>query len=111
MPSQSPTPIQPLFLYVYDIPIIVLDRPNPLGRHVYGPNISSEFIDDLYQKTIDNGAEGGKLLGAGGGGFLAIFAKPERHKSIKTALSNLVHVPFAFDTGGSTVCVYEPQGF
>jgi D-glycero-alpha-D-manno-heptose-7-phosphate kinase len=74
-------------------------------------NISSEFIDGLYQKALDNGAVGGKLLGAGGGGFLAIFAKPEKHKGIRTALSNLVHVPFSFDTDGSTVCVNEPQGF
>ncbi len=74
-------------------------------------NISSDFIDDLYQKTIENGAVGGKLLGAGGGGFLAIFAKPEKHEAIKTALSHLVHVPFSFETGGSTICVYEPQGF
>lgn len=73
-------------------------------------SISNELIDDLYQMAIDNGAFGGKLLGAGGGGFLAIFANPERHKDIKTALSDLVHVPFLFETNGSTVCVNEPQG-
>jgi D-glycero-alpha-D-manno-heptose-7-phosphate kinase len=64
----------------------------------------------LYQTAIDNGAIGGKLLGAGGGGFLAIFAKPERHNDIKIALSDLVHVPFLFETNGSIVCVNEPQG-
>ena len=73
-------------------------------------NISTELIDNLYQTAIDSGAIGGKLLGAGGGGFLAIFAKPERHKDIKRALSHLVHVPFLFDINGSTVCVNEPQG-
>ena len=72
--------------------------------------ISTEFIDHLYQTAIDNGAIGGKLLGAGGGGFLAIFATPERHNDIKVALSNLVHVPFLFETNGSTICVNEPQG-
>ena len=73
-------------------------------------SISNELIDDLYQMAIDNGAFGGKLLGAGGGGFLAIFANPERHKDIKRALSSFVHVPFLFETNGSTVCVNEPQG-
>ncbi len=72
--------------------------------------ISTEFIDHLYQTAIDNGAKGGKLLGAGGGGFLALFAEPERHNDIKEALSDIVHVPFLFETNGSTVCVNEPQG-
>lgn len=74
-------------------------------------NISNDFIDDIYKTAKDNGAIGGKLMGAGGGGFMALFAPPDRHEHIRNALSNFVHVPFKFEQQGSTVCVYEPQGF
>lgn len=74
-------------------------------------NISTDLIDDMYTTATNNGALGGKLLGAGGGGFIAFFAPPERHEKIKRALSSYIHVPFRFDNDGSTVCVYEPNGF
>lgn len=73
-------------------------------------NISTNLIDCIYQTARENGALGGKLLGAGGGGFILVFASPERHGKIIEALPNLVHVPFKFETEGSTVCVYEPNG-
>ncbi len=74
-------------------------------------NISTNLLDSIYQTARENGALGGKVLGAGGGGFMVIFAPPEEHAKIKHALSHLVHVPFKFETGGSTVCMYEPNGF
>jgi D-glycero-alpha-D-manno-heptose-7-phosphate kinase len=74
-------------------------------------HISTDLIDDIYTTAIDSGALGGKLLGAGGGGFLAFFAPPERHEKIKRSLSSYIHVPFSFENNGSTVCVYEPNGF
>jgi D-glycero-alpha-D-manno-heptose-7-phosphate kinase len=60
--------------------------------------------------AIEAGAIGGKILGAGGGGFLLIFAKPENHQKIKDKLKDLVYVPFAFETDGSKVVLYQPNG-
>ena len=51
-----------------------------------------------------------KILGAGGGGFLLLFAKPEDHSDIRQALNDLVHVPFEFENSGSKVVMYQPEG-
>jgi D-glycero-alpha-D-manno-heptose-7-phosphate kinase len=67
------------------------------------------LIDSLYETVKNEGAYGGKVSGAGGGGFLLVFAKPEFHKKIKTALNNLIHVPFEFENTGSRVILYQPQ--
>ena len=56
------------------------------------------------------GAIGGKILGAGGGGFLLLFARPEHHAAIRERLGRLVHVPFDFDDSGSRVVLYQPNG-
>jgi D-glycero-alpha-D-manno-heptose-7-phosphate kinase len=71
--------------------------------------VSTPEIDAIYDAAIKAGATGGKLLGAGGGGFLLVFAKPECHKKIKIALNNLIHVPFEFENTGSRVILYQPQ--
>lgn len=71
--------------------------------------ISNLEIDDMYNKAINAGAIGGKLLGAGGGGFMLFFVKPENQKSVKDALKNYLHIPFSFDFGGSEIIVYEPN--
>ena len=63
----------------------------------------------MYAAAIDQGAMGGKLLGAGGGGFLLIFAAKENHKTIIGKLKNLLHVPMKFERSGSRVLVYEPH--
>ena len=73
-------------------------------------NISNKFIDDAYEAAIAKGALGGKIMGAGGGGFLIFFATPDKQEAIKAALSSLVYVPFEFEYAGSAVCVYEPNG-
>jgi len=72
--------------------------------------VSTLEIDSIYQSAMDAGAIGGKILGAGGGGFLLIFAKPERHAAIREKLSKLVHVPFDFEDSGSRVVLYHPNG-
>nr|WP_243846241.1 hypothetical protein [Rhizomicrobium palustre] len=69
--------------------------------------ISSSVIDDWYQKGLDAGALGGKLLGAGAGGFLLFYAAPERHDGIKKALSELSFVPFRLDREGSKIVFRE----
>jgi D-glycero-alpha-D-manno-heptose-7-phosphate kinase len=68
--------------------------------------VSSPEIDCIYQKGLNAGALGGKLLGAGGGGFFLFYASPDKQESVKKALEPLLHVPFGFDTLGSQVIYY-----
>jgi D-glycero-alpha-D-manno-heptose-7-phosphate kinase len=71
--------------------------------------ISNASIDEIYQAGLDAGALGGKLLGAGGGGFMLFFVPPDRRKALRTRLHKLLCVPFAFSSKGSDVVVYEPE--
>ncbi|MGA1868159.1 MAG: kinase [bacterium] len=71
--------------------------------------ISNSHIDDIYFAARKAGAIGGKLLGAGGGGFFLIFAKPENQNKIKKALGHYLHVPFSFESFGSQVIFYSPN--
>ena len=73
--------------------------------------ITNTKIDDLFNAAIKAGALGGKVLGAGGGGFVLFFVKPEHQEKVKTALSNFTYVPFKFENTGSKVVVYQPNGF
>lgn len=72
--------------------------------------VSSPQIDEIYSIAKKAGAIGGKILGAGGGGFMLLFARPGKHAEIRTALSDLVHVAFNFDEAGSRVALYQPNG-
>lgn len=72
--------------------------------------ISTSEIDEIYQAGLNAGATGGKILGAGGGGFILFFVKPELQNKVKEALSRLTHVPFRFENSGSRVVLYQPQG-
>lgn len=65
--------------------------------------ISNQLIDDAYAAARKAGAEGGKVLGAGGGGFLMFYAPPERHAAIRSALSSLRETPLAFANEGSSI--------
>jgi len=73
--------------------------------------VSTDFIDDAYAAARAAGAWGGKLLGAGGGGFLLVFAPPERHPQIMRALDNLLYVPVEFETQGSQIIFYDPDSY
>lgn len=68
-----------------------------------GNNVSNESIDLLYDRAKKAGAIGGKLLGAGGGGFLLLFVEPAYQKSVKEALGSLLCVPFSFENYGTQV--------
>lgn len=72
--------------------------------------VSTPEIDQIYDEAMRAGALGGKILGAGGGGFMLLFAKPEKHAAIRERLKNLVHVSFNFDDSGSRVVLYQPNG-
>lgn len=65
--------------------------------------ISNGFIDEMYSKAMDAGAYGGKLAGAGGGGFLFVLAPGEKHQAIRQALKGLLEVNFSFENEGSKV--------
>lgn len=72
--------------------------------------VSTPEIDHIYEQAMCAGAIGGKILGAGGGGFMLLFAKPEKHAAIRERLKGLVHVSFDFDDSGSRVVLYQPNG-
>ena len=72
------------------------------------PGISDPQIDDWYSKGMTNGAFGGKLLGAGNGGFMMFYAPKERHAQISVALVPLQPVKFRFDRTGAQVVFYQP---
>ena len=72
--------------------------------------VSTPEIDSLYGQAVAAGATGGKILGAGGGGFLLLFVKPQLHARVRKQLKQLVHVPFEFEDSGSRVVLYQPNG-
>jgi len=65
--------------------------------------VSTDYIDYIYMSAISAGAVGGKLLGAGGGGFMLFFVKPELQPAVRERLSSLLYVPFKFEDKGSEV--------
>ena len=72
-------------------------------------SVTNELINDLYSLARNNGAIGGKVLGAGGGGFLLLIANIENIKALAKALSKFVVVPFNVDTSGSIISYYQPD--
>ncbi len=74
-------------------------------------SVAPEFIDEIYNRAIGAGALGGKLLGAGGGGFMLFFAKPEHHMKIMQTLSDLLWVPFEFENAGSSIVFFDHNAY
>lgn len=73
--------------------------------------VSNDLIDRVYDTGIRHGALGGKILGAGGGGFILFYAHPEQQEQIKKALANLIYVPFKFDDQGCQIVLYAPKSY
>lgn len=88
----------------------LLDHTWKLKRQT-GTAVSTNSIDDLYNMGMKAGATGGKLLGAGGGGFLVFYVEPEYQASVKAAMSELLYVPFKFENGGTRVIHYSPEDY
>ena len=76
-----------------------------------GSKVSNGSIDELYDIAIKAGALGGKLLGAGGGGFLLFYCEKEKQECLKITLEKLMIVPFNFENDGTQVLYYSPQSY
>lgn len=88
----------------------LLDRTWKLKRQT-GAKVSTNSIDEFYERGIKAGALGGKLLGAGGGGFLLFYVQPAYQEQVKEAMSDLLYVPFTFEDGGTRVVHYSPESY
>lgn len=76
-----------------------------------GSKISTGHIDYYYKIGMEAGALGGKLLGAGGGGFLLFYVQPENQEQVRIALRELMYIPFKFENGGTRVIHYTPETY
>lgn len=88
----------------------MLDHTWKLKRQT-GNAVSTSDIDLLYEKGMKAGALGGKLLGAGGGGFLVFYVESDKQDNVKNAMDNLLHIPFQFEDGGTQVIHYTPESY
>ena len=71
--------------------------------------VTTDAVDEIYEAGRSAGALGGKLLGAGGGGFMLFVVEPEKRRAVRERLKDLIHVRFDFDTGGSKIIVFDPD--
>jgi len=74
------------------------------------PRVTNTTVDQLLDTAMRAGAVGGKLLGAGAGGFMLLFVRPEDQPRVRAALENLIIVPFKFDMSGGRIVLYQPNG-
>lgn len=76
-----------------------------------GSAVTTSHIDVLYERGLKAGALGGKLLGAGGGGFLVFYVQPDKQKTVRAAMKDLMYIPFEFEDGGTRVIHYSPETY
>lgn len=88
----------------------MLDHTWKLKRGISN-GISTGSIDDMYSAGIKAGALGGKLLGAGGGGFLLFYAEPDRQEAVREAMKELLYIPFRFEQEGTAIVHDEQESF
>ena len=86
----------------------LLDHTWQLKRRT-GKGVSTDSIDGMYAAGIKAGALGGKLLGAGSGGFLVFYVDPERQQAVREAMAGILEIPFAFEDNGTQVLYYRPE--
>jgi D-glycero-alpha-D-manno-heptose-7-phosphate kinase len=80
-------------------------------KRTLSDRVTNPTVDACYDTALRAGAVGGKLLGAGGGGFMLLFVQPERQPAVRAALKDLIRVPFKFDMSGSRIVLYQPDGW
>lgn len=80
-----------------------------LAKRSLSTTVSNSHVDDLFGRAMASGAVGGKITGAGGGGFMLLFVPPDRQQKVKEALGNLIHVPFRFDFSGSQIIYFQHE--
>lgn len=78
-------------------------------KRMLSDKITTPQIDEMYEKALKAGALGGKLLGAGGGGFVLVYAEPDKQPAIRKALDGFLEIPFNFETLGSQIIFYQPN--
>ena len=88
----------------------MLDHTWRLKRQT-GSAVSTDSIDRIYETGIKAGALGGKLLGAGGGGFFVFYVRQEKQQAVRDALEDLMYIPFSFEDGGTRVIHYTPETY
>ena len=76
-----------------------------------GTAVSTDSSDVLYDYGLKAGALGGKLLGAGGGGFIVFYVQPDKQGAVQDAMKNLMRIPFEFESGGTSVIHYIPESY
>lgn len=87
----------------------LLDESWSLKREL-AESVSTPIVDEIYQAARQAGAIGGKLLGAGGGGFMIFLVEPDRRQQVRERLADLIHVPVDIDYDGSKIVLYQPDG-
>jgi D-glycero-alpha-D-manno-heptose-7-phosphate kinase len=78
------------------------------AKRELGAKVSNSHIDEIYDLAMTHGALGGKLLGAGGGGFMLLFVPPGLQQRVRECLKKLIYVPFRFDFSGSQIIFFDP---
>lgn len=122
-PGEKTARLKEMLALVDEAEAVLTDKNKPLsefGRlldHTWrlkrgtGMGVSTDSIDALYERGMNAGALGGKLLGAGGGGFLVFYAEPDVRPRVREALSDLLHIPFGFEGDGTSVVYYDPEDY
>lgn len=88
----------------------LLDHTWKLKRQT-GAAVSTHSIDALYARGMEAGALGGKLLGAGGGGFLVFYVQPDNREKVLAAMKDLLYIPFVFENSGTQIIHYTPETY
>lgn len=76
-----------------------------------GKTVSTDSIDEIYTRGITAGALGGKLLGAGGGGFIIFYVQADNQEAVRNAMKDLLYIPFEFENEGTRVIYYSPEQY
>ena len=78
-------------------------------KRAFSVKVTNAHVDEMYERAISAGALGGKILGAGGGGFMVLFVPPGLQSQVRERLSDFIHVPFKFEFSGSQIIFYDPE--